>query len=64
MFLLVSSLLYRVGSEAAETGPRRTPKGPLKWSLGGFPRGLDFRASLGAVSAALGPALWGCTVDR
>ena len=44
---------YKAGPKAAEAGPKKTHEDPL----GIPPERLSFRASSGAVSRALGPAL-------
>ena len=44
---------YRAGPKAAEAGPKRIPEDPPRM----VPGRLSFRASLGVVSLALGPAL-------
>ena len=56
----INGIAHRAGPKAAGTGPKRAPKEPFKM----VPERLVFRVSSGAVSPALGPALWGCSVDR
>ena len=51
---------YRAVPKATETGLKTTPEDTLRM----VPKRLGFRASSGAVSPDLGPALQGCPLDR